>query len=352
VGGSLRRVQFWPRLTVGAMLRAVLLPGILLGLTASIRVLGPVVGFFVLAYFLLRGGRRPLGALVVYAGIAVLTMFLTWPYLWVDPLGNFWQVLRHMSSNPLTVLVLFGGQEYTSIALPHTYLPTMMGLTLTETVWPIFAAGLVLAGARMLRKKMDWRDFAVVMVWFFLFFIYVLITQPPMYDGFRHFFFILPPVFVAAGIFFQALADWFPRAWVRWALLLLAVLPGILGIVRLHPYEYAFYNSYAGGQSGVFRRYETDYWLTCYAEAMQPLNERAGESPVVYVLRQPALAAVYAADGVEVRPYKPTEDVMQPGDYLLLTTRTNRDLTSRPEAPALWTVGREGALYCVMKQVQ
>lgn len=353
VGGSLRRVQFWPRgLRFGAVLRIVWLPGILLGLTASIRILGPVVGAFTLLYFLLRAGRRPLGAMLVYAGIAILVMFLTWPYLWVDPFGNFWQVVRHMSSNPLTVLVLFGGQEYASTALPHTYLPTMMGLTLTETVWPIFSAGLVLAGARMLRKKMDWRDFAVVMVWFFLFFIYVLITQPPMYDGFRHFLFILPPVFVTAGFFFETLSEWFQRAWVRWALLALAVLPGILGIVRLHPYEYAFYNSYAGGQSGVFRQYETDYWLTCYAEAMQPLNQRAAEKPVVYVLRQPALAAIYAAEGVEVRPYKPAADVMVAGDYLLLTTRTNRDLTSRPEAPILWTVGRGGAQYCVMKQVQ
>jgi hypothetical protein len=60
-------------------------------------------------YFLLRCERRPLGGLVIYATIAGLVTFATWPYLWEAPLGNFIKVIQHMSDNPKAPPVLFNG---------------------------------------------------------------------------------------------------------------------------------------------------------------------------------------------------------------------------------------------------
>jgi len=354
VGRSLRGIIFWERgQSFWHVFRQALFPGILLGLVISVRVLGPLVALLVGFYFLLGSHRRPIGILLVYAAIALLTTYLTWPYLWADPVGNFVQVWRHMAANPVTVRVLFGGVEYKSIALPAAYLPTLLGITLTEPVWPLTLAGLVIASLRMLQRKMPWRDFAILLAWFILPFLYVILTRPALYDGFRHFLFILPPVFIVAGMTFQWIGELVQRPWVRWALLALAVLPGILGIACMHPYEYAYFNNFVGGPTGAFHRYDADYWLTCYKEAMQPINQKAQVSPQqVVVPLQANLAQESAGSMVKVLQFERSEYKSTPGEYFLLTTRFNYDQMDVPPSDVAWTVGRGGAQYCVVKQVR
>lgn len=349
---SIRRIIFWEHGTsFWSIFCKALLPGIFLGLVTSVRVLGPFAGLLVGLYFLLGKSRRPIGTFLVYAGIALLTMYLTWPFLWADPVGNFILVLRHMSNNPTAVNVLFKGSEYSSLDLPASYLPTLLGITLSEPVWPLALAGLGLAGFRIVQKKMEWRDFGMVLLWFGLPFIYVVLTRPPMYDGYRHFLFILPPVFIVIGLFFESIRERIRQAWFRWALLILCALPGIGGILSMHPYEYAFYNSYIGGPAGAFRQYDADYWLTCYREALEPINQKADESPRVIVPLQAGLAQQAASEGVNIIKYDSQKYSAESGDYFLLTTRFGRDLQDWPATEPVWTVGRSGALYCVVKEV-
>ena len=45
-------------------------------------------------------------------------MYVTWPYLWESPLGNFIKVIQHMASNPKAPPVLFNGVIISPISLP------------------------------------------------------------------------------------------------------------------------------------------------------------------------------------------------------------------------------------------
>ena len=89
-----------------------LLPGALLGLTISTRVLGPFAGLLVALHALQRHGRRALPLLAVYAVIATVFMYATWPYLWPDPLGHFWESIVVMAKYPWQGQVLFNGIMY------------------------------------------------------------------------------------------------------------------------------------------------------------------------------------------------------------------------------------------------
>ena len=40
-------------------------------------------------------------------------------------------------------------------------------------------------------------------------------------------------------------------------------------LVRLHPFQYTYFNCLAGGVAGAAGKYETDYWLTSYKEAIE-----------------------------------------------------------------------------------
>ena len=47
-------------------------------------------------------------------------------------------------------------------------------------------------------------------------------------------------------------------------------------LVRLHPYEYMFYNQLVGGLEGAARRYEMDYWVNMMPEAVHALQDYLG----------------------------------------------------------------------------
>ena len=79
-------------------------------------------------------------------------MFITWPYLWENPLAHFIQVFQFMSDNPTNLSVLFGGQVYRAGELPRRYLPFLLTTTLTEPMLPLFIFGIVVTYWKMLRK--------------------------------------------------------------------------------------------------------------------------------------------------------------------------------------------------------
>lgn len=358
LSARLAPLPIWPQWRAGAPFRwrnagwRLGVAALMLGLLTSIRVLGPLVGALVVLYFLLQSYPRSWKPLLVYGLIAAGVTYLTWPFLWGNPLARLIEVARHMANNPHILPVLFNGQVFPSNQLPRSYLPTLLGLTLTEPVFPLLVLGSGVGLVRFWRRSLEWRSFLILLLWVGLPLAYVLWRRPPMYDGYRHFLFLLPPLFVLAGLGLDALFGWLRRGWQRVGLGFLLLFPGVIGLVRLHPYPYAYYNAFIGGVGGAFRRYETDYWLTCYKETMRLINAEARDHPVtLFVLRQPQIARRYAAPGVTVQSFDPANDATYPGSWLLLITRYNQDLTNHPEDPVRYTVGRAGAVFCVVKEV-
>jgi hypothetical protein len=323
----------------------------MLGLTTNLRVIGPLAGVLTGIYFLSSGNLKRIWWFLAYGLIAYLVMVTTWPYLWENPIGKFVHVVRFMSDNPTQLRVLFYGQLYPADQLPLRYLPALMLFTLTEPVWPLAALGVIIAVIRTFRNTLAWRSLVVTGAWFLIPFVYVLLKRPPMYDGFRHFLFILPPIFVLAGIAFDAL--WKARVPLQLGSILLALMliPGIYSAVRLHPYEYTYYNRFVGGTGEAGYQFETDYWLTCYKEAVEQLTPYAGDHLTLYVEREFYIAAYYAPENITVEDYHTSKKSIQPGDYVLMSSRANPSLQRyRDPRQVVLRVGRDGALFCVTQR--
>ncbi|HEX9090927.1 MAG TPA: hypothetical protein VF831_05525, partial [Anaerolineales bacterium] len=235
--------------------------------------------------------------------------------------------------------------------LPVSYLPVMLGITLTWPVWLIFIAGTALLVVKFWRKCIDWRSLSPILLWFLVPFIYVILVRPPMYDGYRHFLFILPPVFILGGFAFQSMLERLRNRWSYALLLIVLIAPGVLGLVRLHPYEYTYYNQLVGGTRGAFRRFETDFWLTCYKELMAQVDENVVSDTTLFVYRQPPIAQKYAPPSLIIERFDPDDDQPFPGSLLLLTTRANVDLSIHPEGHEVLSVGKEGATFCLVKDI-
>ncbi len=58
-------------------------------------------------------------------------------------------------------------------------------------------------------------------------------------------------------------------------MVLIAMAPGLIGIISLHPYEYIYYNEIVGGVDGAAGHYYADYWCTSFREAMKYVNQVA-----------------------------------------------------------------------------
>lgn len=329
----------------------ILLPAILLGLTTNIRVLGPLAALLAGVYFLTL--RRParIWWFIPYGLIAYAVMVITWPFLWEAPIGKFIRVVQFMSYNPTTLQVYFYGALYPANELPLRYLPAMMLFTLTEPVWPLAGLGFVVATIKALRKSIQWQTLLPTLGWFAIPFFYVLLHRPPMYDGFRHFLFILPPLFVLAGIALDALFKWLQRAWLQAVIIVVLLLPGIIPGIRLHPYQYTYYNQFVGGTAEAVNRFETDYWLTCYKEAVEQLIPFADKPVNLYVKREFYIAAYYAPENIQVHSY--ARRALQPGDFVLLNSRANPGLQVMKDVnPYVLRVERDGAIFCQIQRQQ
>jgi hypothetical protein len=283
--------------------------------------------------------------------IAYLTMVITWPYLWENPIGKFIEVVRFMADNPTQLRVLFYGQLYPADQLPLRYLPSLMLFTLTEPVFPLAALGAILATVRFFRRTIEWKSLLVISGWLFIPLVYVLVKRPPMYDGFRHFLFIIPPLFIFAGITFDVIKSTINSRWIQAILLLVVLVPGILQSFYLHPYQYTYYNQYVGGTGEAAYRFETDYWLTCYKEAVEELLPYTKEDTILHVRREYLIASYYAPKELSVKDYQNSKKTIKPGDFVLMNSRANPSLQRyRNPNQAVLRVGRDGALFCVTQR--
>jgi hypothetical protein len=298
--------------------------GLLLGAALGIRVLGLLLIGYVAVVILMRmrtGSMRDRLRFVAGSAIALTPAFLigylimiaAWPWSALAPL------------NPLRGLIDFGnfhyqintmldGRIYTMAEVPRWYIPAYLLLKLPLIMLVGFATAFAFilspAGAATpaatRRSETAWLAFVAAFP-----VLCEVISHGPAFTGLRHFLFVVPVLAVLAGIGFDWLLtrlEHFPAKWEpvrrrkcdqirnlervtdsieseralamrgRWlantaATAILAALLWNAGtLVRLHPYEYLFFNPLVGGLEGASGRYVTDYWVGIMPEAVDDLE--------------------------------------------------------------------------------
>lgn len=317
---------------------ALILAAIVLGLTLSIRLSAPYIVILVGVYALTKREKQPLVAFIPYGALALLTSFLTWPYLWRDPIGRFMDSMSTMADYSVP-----SGEASRFLLLK------LIGVQLTEPVILFFLAGVILAVLNFAKVKFR-SPFLLVLFWFFLPVTAMLITQSSLYDNFRQLFFVLPPLFIMGGLVLDGLFNYFNRNWLNGVLIAVLALPGIYACLQLHPYEYIYYNSLVGGVKGAFRHYELDYWATSYKEAAKYLNEVAQVDASIGVVGTDLIFKPYARPDLHVHYFNGV-DGGEGFDYVVISSRANNDLAICPDAKVVKTIERDGAVLTVIKQI-
>jgi hypothetical protein len=275
--------------------RDLLRAGMSIGLALGIR----PGGVFLIGYFLLALGAHAwlearasrhgaaataLGALAVRTaaratatlGLAWLVMLAAWPWAQVSPAWHPVRAAAAASRFAWRGNVLFDGQLISARQLPNNYLPTWFAITLPET----YAIAVLSALSVAWVSRRHWLQHPRALLAIGLLCVSVIapiaaviVRHSVVYDAHRHVLFVLPPLAALAGVATSSCL-FNPHIARLWRGLLAAVLLAISvvtagDIVRLHPYEYTFFNRTFGGLHAAFGRYDTDYWGVSYREGLQ-----------------------------------------------------------------------------------
>lgn len=368
----------WPRVRWARAVGA----GVLVGLASAVRVGAIVLFGFALVLWLgllvLRSGpaggpawpaRRDLVRLAgawagaVAAGWTAMVAF--WPWAMLDPLRHPFRAAGRFARFWEDMPLLYDGRVQPAREVSRFYLPNWFALTLPELYLVALALGA--AALLLLRRRgplgADGRRALLQAGWLAsipaLLVAGVVAGRMPLYDGLRHFLFLVPLLAVLAGVSVAAfLRSPAPRAGKQAGLVVFAAacLLTATDMVRLHPYEAVHFNRlWAGGMKAGIDRFEGDYWCLTYKEGVEWLLERyagaqcrekirvAGHSvlqQVEHYLEKTAEGRrLFSAVAADARPH-----------YVLATTRFQDHLRT-PGRP-VFTVEREGATLLYLFEVR
>lgn len=327
----------------------VFLAAIILGVATSIRLLAPFAGILVAVYAISKKGGNAVPTLIVYGAIAALFSLLTWPFLWDSPSYNFLEAIRVMRDFPYNAEVRFMGDNIAASNLPWYYVIFLICVQLTVPALVLAVFGMTVILYRTERTNL--MEASVLVAWFVVPLGLQIFLHSNVYDNFRQFLFVLPPLFVLAGIGIERLASSLKFSILKIALPILCILPGMVAVIALHPYQYIYYNSFVGGVSGAEGDFELDYWLTSYREAGEYINEHAAPEANILAWGSGYNGARYDLD---VYSFGSEEDVRGSSltfEYAVISTRFFSHLGVFPDAPVVFEVRKGGALLAVVKKL-
>ncbi len=228
---------------------------------------------------------RMVVVLLPAAVLAFVFMAMCWPWSVIEP-DNLLEAAKSFSHFDFNMQTIANGVVYNISEVPRSYLFQYLAVKLPEAaLLGIFSLPLLwFAGRQSLRLA----DQSTRMVMYTLLvgilfpLVFVMDDRPALYNGVRHFTFLLPllVIFSAWAIVavWQALAHSRLHAKVAYQAIWAGVIGGLMlvtlvDIVQLHPYQYARLNRLAGDQAQAQFKWEGDYWSSALRVATDQLTE-------------------------------------------------------------------------------
>lgn len=370
--GLIRVIDGYPKPTLAANAWF----GIGLGLAFGTRIMAVLTAFSAAVAFVLFVAIeiRELGArpafnrvgrflLAIIPGLLIfyVTMGLIWPWAVIDPLNPFYAVsyFSHFFEAPWREL--FAGRLILVPDMPRSYVPTLLALKLPEGLLVLGLLGAVGALVAACRREFAPRRRAILLIIAMTAALPVaiaVITRPAMYNGIRHFVFLMPPLAILGGLAASYLIDRLarrakPLAGVAALLIFIGVISPIVDMVRLHPYEYTHYNRIAGGVKGADGRYMLDFWGLSFKQATQALKAKLeadgikppdGRKWKIAVCGPHPPARIALGSGFEDPTWDPkgADFLMMLGEFYCV----------KPSAPMLAEIARDGVPYAQVYDIR
>jgi Dolichyl-phosphate-mannose-protein mannosyltransferase len=294
--------------------------------------------------------------LIPAAILAYLVMGLVWPWSVLSPLNPFRAVEYFSNFFEKPWRELFDGRLIPVIDMPRSYVPTLFAVQVPELLMALGLCGAAIAIFAIVRNtdrsNADAGRRAALLATVLAAFLPILVTvatRPAMYNGIRHFIFVLPPFAALAGLagayFAERVRGYGKLAAGAGILVLVAgTASPIVDMVRLHPYEYTDYNHIAGGVPRARQNYMLDYWGLSLTQASRRLlaeiadrDERPphGQWRIAVCGPHPPVAVALGPQFTTTWNPKGADFAMVVGEFYC----------AKLDAPVVFDIVREGVVY-------
>lgn len=258
--------------------RGIVLAGVVWGLALGTKANALFLPAIVVLYVIWSGGlratvqRKRILLLLAWGAVGATVFFISWPYLWQDP-------IRTLRSNLIYLLARKSG------TLPQNTAGAFAMIALTTPLPFLFAFAV---GVAPLLERLRERNRHAILVTSWIAVIVARLALPAAvnFDGVRHFLELFPPMAAVCGAAVVWIASRLAQPIARAAVAVVVIIATAVPLVRIHPFESAYWNLFAGGLNGAMKRQfpqAGDYWAASYRIGINWLNANAPPNSTLVV---------------------------------------------------------------------
>jgi 4-amino-4-deoxy-L-arabinose transferase-like glycosyltransferase len=300
--------------------------GIVIGLAVASRFVNGLVGVLAIAIIVIQS-REPSKAFVrsfVMAPIALVTLYVVWPRLWLHPIDALRASFAKLSQ-PHSLEPFLG--TMTNHPGPHYFL-VYLAATLPLLILVAVAIYAVRAGRERNRAAL------VMLAWFVI--PLAVMKSPVRQDGVRY----VMPCVLALAMMGAAGIEYVARQYTKLATPVVGLYLAIT-LARIHPYYLDYFGEQVGGPKAVaaHRWFETAWWGEGVDRAVD--YENAHAAPNARIFRnciEPAHLAWFRQDLWTPMTNNPTE-----ADWIVTYAPTSHACPVPPQFHRVFTVDAQGA---------
>ena len=255
----------------------------------NLRVVGSIVPFTILLIMFFNDIINKVSVLkkeyIFIPSFIVLSLYIIWPYLWDDPINNFINVIKYFSNHPWPLNNFYLGEYVKATEMQWHYLLIWIVITTPIFFLIITLGGLLLFFFNINKKFKKIKDIYI----FFSISFYVILPillaiclDSTLYDGWRHFYFIVPFLIFFSLYFIDFLLNYRKFKSIKFFSIFLISLffLNIYHMIKLHPYQYLYFNNFI--IKDPLSKFEKDYWGLSNRQILNTFLEKTNEDKIFY----------------------------------------------------------------------
>jgi len=258
--------------------------GFCIGVLINLRIMGVMIlpcVIFALVIDSIISDKKIFHAKLIFILVLTssLSLYITWPYLWIDPFNNFVLAFENMSRFRWeTNSVLVNGELIKATELSWWYIPTWFSITtpIIYLLLGLFASLLVLykfiKNPLISFSNSIRRHNLIFLVYFIAPVFIVIVLHSVLYDGWRQLYFIYPSFVLLIIYGLSFLAKNYNKVFnFTLLLLMISLISSTNFMVKNYPLQHVYFNNFFSFTAPEYMRenYELDYWGVSYRKSFE-----------------------------------------------------------------------------------
>jgi len=283
----------------------VLLLGFFIGITVSLRFVGftLVIIYFVFMLFDIAQKKEMIKQVweailesIIISALSFAVLMTSLPYIGADPYNHTIELLKVNKNYPWLGTMRFFGKSYTKDSFPLLYTPLWILISTPVSILLLSTIGFVRSFFGKINKLQLLVLISLIVQSFFYF-----ILKPFVYNGVRHYLFILPHLVLLVIIAIVSIKKYARLFKALVAFLIIDACFIIFMYIQLHPYEYTYFNPIVHLGYDVDRDFDFDYWAASDRKSLEWLkNNTIQAAPKIFMCSDSPSLQIYYPEAIDV----------------------------------------------------